>query len=309
MSNTDFIAFATAPDALVLPQGIYGSETWIFNGFAPGIADPASCNTVWRQSTFVASGITQWMANTLNRHINDDGNLSNFISLFSSCITGSTSGGVTSFNGRKGAVVLTSTDVTNALGYTPVRSFNGRNGVVTLTSSDVNTALGYIPVNKGNDTMGGFLSGLTPTSAANFATKSYVDSVVATGTIGGSGGGPTGITGNLTEYTFPLGDGGYLKIGNYFPANGIVNGIQSILMTFVTPFPTTCVEVDATLVATVGSLDNAWNCSIFSDSKSGLSTSMNATQFVLGISSPATYSYADPTGAAPSGFIWKAIGY
>jgi hypothetical protein len=308
VSNTDFVAFATASNALVLGQTVYGSETWIYNGFSVGIADPASCNTVWRQSTFVACGITQWMANTLNRHIYDDGNLTNFVNLFGSCIKSSTTSGVTSFNGRKGAVVLTSADVTNALGYTPVISFNGRGGVVTLTATDVNNALGYIPVNKGNDTMGGFLSGLTPTAAANFATKSYVDSVVATGTIGGSGGN-TGITGNITEYTFPLGDGGYLKIGNYFPASGIVNGIQSILMTFVTPFPTTCVKVDATLVGAVGSLDDAWSCSIFTDSQSGLTTAMTATQFVLGIASPATYSYSDPYGSIPSGFIWTAIGY
>lgn len=308
MSNTDFLAFATGSNALVLPQSVYGSETWVTNGFSVGLADPASCNTVWRQATFVASGVTQWMANTLNRHINDDGNITNFVTLFTSCIRNSTSSGVTSFNTRKGAVILTSTDVTNALGYTPVRSFNGRNGVVTLTSSDVNTALGYIPVNKGGDTMGGFLSGPTPQVAANFATKAYVDSVVATGTIGGIGGN-TGITGNLTEYTFPLGDGGFLKIGNYFPNNGIVNGIQSILMTFVTPFPTTCVSVDATLVATVGSLDNSWACSVFTDSQSGLSSSMNATQFVLGIASPLTYNYVDPSGATPSGFIWTAIGY
>jgi len=58
--------------------------------------------------------------------------------------------GVNSFNNRTGAVSLSDTDVTSALGYTPedstaskVSSFNNRTGAVTLSGTDVNTALGY----------------------------------------------------------------------------------------------------------------------------------------------------------------------
>ena len=61
-------------------------------------------------------------------------------------------GGVLSFNSRTGAVTLTSSDVTTALGYTPlpntttlVNTFNTRSGAITLTSSDVTGALGYTP--------------------------------------------------------------------------------------------------------------------------------------------------------------------
>lgn len=57
-------------------------------------------------------------------------------------------GGVTTFNTRSGAIVLTAADVTTALGYTPanaatakVDSWNGRQGAVTLAASDINTAL------------------------------------------------------------------------------------------------------------------------------------------------------------------------
>lgn len=96
---------------------------------------------------------------------------------------GGTVGGVTSFNGRTGAITLTTSDVTGALGYTPlqnitglvsagsnitiagsgtnaspyvingtaggVTSFNTRTGAVTLTSGDVTTALGFTPVPMG----------------------------------------------------------------------------------------------------------------------------------------------------------------
>lgn len=89
--------------------------------------------------------------------------------------------GVTSFNGRNGAVTLLSADVTAALGFTPenvankattlagannttypttlavsnaiaaigtgVTSFNTRTGAVTLLSADVVAALGYTPAN------------------------------------------------------------------------------------------------------------------------------------------------------------------
>ncbi len=82
--------------------------------------------------------------------------------------------GVSSFNTRTGAITLVSTDVINALGYTPVTnartitingvtqdlsanitfntggvtSFNTRTGAVTLSSSDVTTALGFTPVTQ-----------------------------------------------------------------------------------------------------------------------------------------------------------------
>lgn len=66
---------------------------------------------------------------------------------------------VVSFNGRQGAVTLSSSDVTNALGYTPlnsttgVASVNGRRGDVTIQSADVTTALGYTPYNAGSSTV------------------------------------------------------------------------------------------------------------------------------------------------------------
>jgi hypothetical protein len=65
-------------------------------------------------------------------------------------------------------------------GNTGVLSFNTRTGVVTLTSTDVTTALGFSPVNKAGDTMTGLLvlSG-DPTVALGAATKQYVDNAVA----------------------------------------------------------------------------------------------------------------------------------
>jgi hypothetical protein len=62
--------------------------------------------------------------------------------------------GVTSFNGRTGAVTLQAADLTGI----GVNSFNGRTGVVSLTSNDVTTALSYAPVSRNGDTMSGALT-------------------------------------------------------------------------------------------------------------------------------------------------------
>lgn len=178
--TSDFQPFATGTGALVLTPATLATETWLYNGFSVGIADPASCNTVWRQSSFVAAGITSWMAQILQQNIHDDGNLTNFVNLFGSAITGGTQAGVTSFDGRTGAVTLTAADVTSALGYAPLQSFNGRSGQITLNAADVNNALGYTPVNKAGDTMAGALNGPSPTVSSQYATKGYVDSSIST---------------------------------------------------------------------------------------------------------------------------------
>lgn len=254
MATSYFLPFATGSLAEVLSPGNYASQTWLSTGFQPGIADPASVNTVWRQGSFVAAGITQWMANTLNIDINDDGNLTSFITHFGNAITAGTGSGVTSFNTRTGAVTLLSSDVISALGYTPVRSFNGRTGAVTLTASDVNTALGYQAVNKAGDTMAGLLSGLTPTQPSHYATKGYVDTAVAGGHVSGN------INGNSTELNFPLGDGGLIKVGQYFPSVPSYDKVYfdpsvttsltapSYQINFVTPFKTKCISVMFSLI-------------------------------------------------------------
>jgi hypothetical protein len=54
--------------------------------------------------------------------------------------------GVVSFNTRTGAVTLTGTDVTTALGFTPYNSTNPNSYISSITSSNVTTALGFTPL-------------------------------------------------------------------------------------------------------------------------------------------------------------------
>ena len=59
-------------------------------------------------------------------------------------------GGVTSFNTRTGAIVLSSSDVTTALTYTPYNASNPSGYISSITSANVISALGYTPYNATN---------------------------------------------------------------------------------------------------------------------------------------------------------------
>jgi hypothetical protein len=88
----------------------------------------------------------------------------------------SPAGPVTSFNTRTGAVVLGTTDVTAALGYTP---YNTGNPAGYQTAAQVSTSLGsYVPLIGA--TLGGPLYlAADPALPAEAATRRYVDTLAA----------------------------------------------------------------------------------------------------------------------------------
>lgn len=77
--------------------------------------------------------------------------------------------------------------ILSANGSVGVSSFNTRTGAVVLSNDDVNTALGYFPVNKGGDAMAGALSEAPMSSVAISAgilnvTSANTNAIMATGT-------------------------------------------------------------------------------------------------------------------------------
>jgi hypothetical protein len=84
--ENDFLAFATSVDANVLDQTDYAASSFVQNGFSAGIAPSNQLNKVWRQSSFVAAAIAQYIVNQTGDNVLDDGNLTEFVTNFTAAI-------------------------------------------------------------------------------------------------------------------------------------------------------------------------------------------------------------------------------
>ena len=87
--------------------------------------------------------------------------ISTTINLVANTGTGTVSGGGTLTVNGTNSISTTVSSGTYTITNNGILSFNTRTGAVTLTSSDVTTALGYTPVNKAGDTISGNFTGIT----------------------------------------------------------------------------------------------------------------------------------------------------
>jgi hypothetical protein len=87
MPVSDFLPFAIGAGANVVSQPNYAADPSTGAGFSAGIALSAKLNKVWRQSSFVSAGIAQFMMQTLNVDVLDDGNLAGFVANLEAAIT------------------------------------------------------------------------------------------------------------------------------------------------------------------------------------------------------------------------------
>jgi hypothetical protein len=78
----------------------------------------------------------------------------------------SNNSGIVSFNTRTGAVVLNSSDVTTALGFTPYSNANPNSYISSITSGNITTALGFTPYSNANPNSYISASALTVSTAA-----------------------------------------------------------------------------------------------------------------------------------------------
>lgn len=76
MAESDFLPFATGGGANVQDQADFAAAATTGTGFETGVADSADCNKVWRQSSFMAAAVANFMLQQLDIDISDDGNLS-----------------------------------------------------------------------------------------------------------------------------------------------------------------------------------------------------------------------------------------
>ena len=84
-ATTDILPFATGGGANVVDQATYAADAATGTGFSAGLAPSARLNKVWRQSSFVAAGLANWIVSK-NINVPDDGNISNFVAHFEAAL-------------------------------------------------------------------------------------------------------------------------------------------------------------------------------------------------------------------------------
>lgn len=77
--TVDYLPVATGGGANVDTQGNFVGSGYQTQGFTAGVAKSAQANKVWRQSSMVAAAVANFIANTLNINVLDDGNIANLI--------------------------------------------------------------------------------------------------------------------------------------------------------------------------------------------------------------------------------------
>jgi hypothetical protein len=79
MPINDFLPFAIDEAANVQPQGDYLYSTSTKKGFVMGRAHSAEANKVWRQASFIAAGLAQYVLEERGVDVLDDGDLPSFV--------------------------------------------------------------------------------------------------------------------------------------------------------------------------------------------------------------------------------------
>ncbi|HHH3395376.1 TPA: tail fiber protein [Klebsiella aerogenes] len=80
MPTNDFIPFAIGNNANVTPQSDWKTLPALSSGFTSGKASSAQVNKALRQATFIASALAQFVSDSLDQDVLDNGNRADFLS-------------------------------------------------------------------------------------------------------------------------------------------------------------------------------------------------------------------------------------
>ena len=165
--QNNFKAFATSAGANVESQAAYELDPALSVGFATGVADSGRLNKVWRQSSFIAAAIAQFVANAGVGNVLDDGDINNFLNLF-----------LSAKNGFYTKSIAGSANVT-------LDPFNEANNLtIMLTSAITANIIVFMPLNRDgawniiNATTGAFTVEIRTTGAAGVIISSASSLVV-----------------------------------------------------------------------------------------------------------------------------------
>ncbi|RDA98439.1 hypothetical protein DVB85_18865 [Klebsiella oxytoca] len=198
MPTNDFKAFATGNSANVISQADYLALTALVSGFSSGKASSAQVNKALRQATVMANVLAQFIADSANIDVLDDGNTAAILSNLKNSMPGRLMGV---------QVVTSSALITKSAGAKKwrIRALGAGAG----SSAAPATAAGQVSISNGGGA-GAYAEGIYDVSALSSATV----------TIGSGGVGGTAISPNG-------GDGGTTSVGTLISAPGGKAGLSA----------------------------------------------------------------------------------
>ncbi len=198
MPTNDFKAFATGNSANVISQADYLALAALVSGFSSGKASSAQVNKALRQATVMANVLAQFIADSANVDVLDDGNTAAILSNLKNSMPGRLMGV---------QVVTSSALITKSAGAKKwrIRALGAGAG----SSAAPATAAGQVSISNGGGA-GAYAEGIYDVSALSSATV----------TIGSGGVGGTAISPNG-------GDGGTTSVGTLISAPGGKAGLPA----------------------------------------------------------------------------------
>ncbi|MCB3526769.1 glycine-rich domain-containing protein [Klebsiella grimontii] len=202
MPTNDFKPFAVGNNANVIPQADYLALAALISGFSSGKASSAQVNKAIRQATVMASVLAQFISDSSNVDVLDNGNVAAILLNLKNGMTAVTPGRLLNVQ-----VVTSSALITKSEGAKKwrIRALGAGAG----SSAAPATAAGQVSISNGGGA-GAYAEGIYDVSALSSATV----------TIGSGGVGGTAISPNG-------GDGGTTSVGTLISAPGGKAGLSA----------------------------------------------------------------------------------
>ncbi|EPY4553663.1 glycine-rich domain-containing protein [Klebsiella pneumoniae] len=198
MPTNDFKAFATGNGANVISQADYLALAALASGFSSGKASSAQVNKALRQATVMANVLAQFIADSANVDVLDDGNTASILSNLKNSMPGRLLGV---------QVVTSSALITKSAGAKKwrIRALGAGAGSSAAPATDA----GQVSISNGGGA-GAYAEGIYDVSALSSATVT-----IGSGGVGGTAISPYG------------GDGGTTSVGTLISAPGGKAGLPA----------------------------------------------------------------------------------
>jgi len=140
MATTEILAFAIDGGANVISQADYAAASFLTDGYSAGILPSARLNKTLRQSSFLAAGLAQAVADLTATDVDDDGDLPALVVLIKGAISagaGLTLANMNTAIGVGGAPLIGKASTSGGSGYASFRVPHGAAPTTNITNGDL----------------------------------------------------------------------------------------------------------------------------------------------------------------------------